>query len=339
VAVDQPDHDLQVGAGGVLRGVVLDLAPGLEGEQLRVVGPQAGAQADRGLGEPADLAAAADQRGAAALVRSGHKLGDRLGVGAAQHRPGAGQRGHPGGDLLEAAQPERRAEQAEPLICLTSDRGAEAERLRQRQPRIGGEARHGVDRAAPAVDRLAAVADQDALGVALPLDHVGDHGVGVLGLVQQHEVALQPRPGELPQLEVVVVGEPQVSVRVGQVGPGLPCQRHHRLLECREGLGLVQAGDGGDMLRPELGGGRVAEPGDGVHGEPGSLGRGEDLAAVQPDRPGDGELAGDLAGGHAGGAQPVSKLAADRAECQGVRGGAGHVGGKERLASSAMARL
>jgi hypothetical protein len=53
---------------------------------------------------------------------------------------------------------------------------------------VGVEAGHGVDGAAPAVDGLAAVAHQDALGVVLAIDDGGDHRVGVLGLVQQHIV-------------------------------------------------------------------------------------------------------------------------------------------------------
>jgi hypothetical protein len=65
---------------------------------------------------------------------------------------------------------------------------------------VGVEAAHGVDGAAPAVDGLAAVPDQDALGVVLAVDDGGHHRVGVLGLVQEHVVGRQVGVGELPQL-------------------------------------------------------------------------------------------------------------------------------------------
>jgi hypothetical protein len=69
-----------------------------------VVGAGAGAQADGGLGQPADLAAAADQGGLAAGVGGDQELADRLGVGAAQHCVGEGDRADRGGDAVEAAE-------------------------------------------------------------------------------------------------------------------------------------------------------------------------------------------------------------------------------------------
>jgi len=178
------------------------------------------------------------------------------------------------------------------------------------------EVAHGVDGTAPAVDGLAAVSDQDALGVVLAVDDGGHHRVGVLGLVQQHVVGRQSRVRELPELEVAVVGEPQPAVRVRQVRPGTVGQRDQGLKEDGDRCGVVQVGWLGDVPGFNLGGVGVAEAGDGLHDQAGDLLGGEQPYVGDGQRPSDAERLGGLASGHAGPVEAVGEAVADGPERQ-----------------------
>lgn len=128
------------------------------------------------------------------------------------------------------------------LLASAATAGAEPEALRQWQPYVGGELRHGVDRAAPAVDGLAPVADRDELGVGLVLDDGGDDRVGILRLIQEHVVRGQARPGQLPEFQVDVVVEPQLPVRADEVVPRPGCERGQRLAQHGQAFRGIQAG-------------------------------------------------------------------------------------------------
>src|SRR5215207_699511 len=129
-----------------------------------------------------------------------------FGVGAAQHRIEEGHRPDAGGIR---SKPRRRmgTQQLKPLVGLGGAARAEAERLGQAEPRSAWKPLTAS--MAPAVNGLAAIADQDALGMEFAVGDRRGHGIGILGLVQQHVVGQQPGVGELPELEVAAVGEPQ----------------------------------------------------------------------------------------------------------------------------------
>src|SRR6266487_6304903 len=78
-----------------------------------LVGRPAGLQVDGGLRQPTDLGAAADQRDPPAVAGGAHELGDRFGVGAAQHRVRRDRKPHCGVDVVGAAEPQRRLEDLE----------------------------------------------------------------------------------------------------------------------------------------------------------------------------------------------------------------------------------
>lgn len=93
-----------------------------------------------------------------------------------------------------AGEADRGVGDGQPPVGLTGDRWAESERVRQGQL-AAGEAGHHVAGAAPAVGRLRGVADHDQLCVlALGEEHLLNDRVGVLSLVEQQELTLDPRP-------------------------------------------------------------------------------------------------------------------------------------------------
>ena len=78
--------------------------------------------------------------------------------------------------------------------------------------------------------------------VALVEEDLFDDGVGVLGLVQEQEVAVDAGAGEGPQFQVVVVVEAdRGAVGVAQVVPGFAGVRQDERGEFAVQVGVVQA--------------------------------------------------------------------------------------------------
>lgn len=158
------------------------------------------------------MAAAAAERDPAAGGEQGHDLAHRAAVGAAQHRirhipTGLVEGADGAGEVGVTGQPEGLPGVGEPAVGFVGDGGTEAERPRQGQSDTV-EVGHDIAGAAPAVDRLGGVTDHDQLRVpALVAEDFLQGGVGVLGLVEEQERAVQTGSGQRPHLEVVIVAE------------------------------------------------------------------------------------------------------------------------------------
>ena len=121
----------------------------------------------------------------------------------------------------------RRAQGPQEQVAEVGGVGAEPPGLGQRQDDIGGPVLQRVDRAAEPVDGLVGVADDDGLR-RLVQDDAAHHGVHVLGLVEEDDPGVDPGPGQRPDLQVVVVVDPQRPAGgqqrgvagVGDVRPG-----------------------------------------------------------------------------------------------------------------------
>jgi hypothetical protein len=198
VLVDQVDQGHQVVTSGVVFGVLAQLAPGGEEEEFGVPGAASFSQVAGGGGQSAQGLSSPGQGHAVAGSEMFHDFGDGADIGEAQDRVGVVEGAEFGGDGLGAVQADGGACDGEPAIGFGGEVGAEAEGLRQAQ---GGavETGHDVAGAAPAVDGLGGVADHDQLGVvALGGEDLFDHGVGVLGFVQQQVVGGDFRFGQDP---------------------------------------------------------------------------------------------------------------------------------------------
>ncbi len=179
-----------------------------------------------------------DQRHPPPCLDQPHDLADRPGVGAGQDRVGVlDEVDELGVEPVQPAQPQLSAEQAEPLVGLIGDRLAEPERLGEGELDVGGEALQGVDSAGERVDRLAAVSDQDFLGVALVVEERAQHGRQVLRFVDHEQVTAQLQPVHLGQLQVNPVVKLELTAGGElEVLPGLA------------GVGQQVLGEGGGLV-------------------------------------------------------------------------------------------
>ncbi|CAM5683487.1 hypothetical protein SALBM311S_08688 [Streptomyces alboniger] len=192
VAVDEPYERLQ--GGRVLVGfrVLLDLVPVLEGRELGVLGAAALLEISGGPGDVFDVPAAADECHPLAGLESREDSGDGTDVGVSQNRIGLFDGSQ---DCVEcgcAFQTEVGFEESEVCVAHLGDGGAEPPTLCQGQNYLGRPVLQSIDGTAEFVDRLIAVADDDDLGV-LVLDHLLQHGIDVLGLVEEDRVEVQAR--------------------------------------------------------------------------------------------------------------------------------------------------
>lgn len=227
MGVDEVDQRLQVSAGRVVGGVLLQVSPAGEENQFGVVGAAAFFQVAGREGQGLQTVSSPGQGDLVSGGHEGHDLGHGADVGAAQHGVRLGDGAEFGGNGGGAGQADRGVGQAQPAVGFCGEVGAEAQGLGQGQ--LGTvEAGHDVFGAAPVVDGLGGVADHDQLGVvALGEEDLFDDGVGVLGLVQEQEVGVDAGPGERPDLQIVVVVESDGAVlKVLQVGPGFAGERH-----------------------------------------------------------------------------------------------------------------
>jgi hypothetical protein len=179
--------------------------------------------------------------------------------------------------------------------------------------------------------------------VRLLADDVDEDGVRVLRLVEEDELGVDPRPAQVPHLQVVVVLEGERAVLVGEVGPGTPHRGDERAGD-RVVVGAVAASvldrrdvdpaDVGDVPLGWLAVGALAEAGDAAHRETGEVRPGEPLALAA----GEGEVdrveaepVGDLGRLHpAAVAEPLREARPrdDAAVGERVRGRAGDVRGE-----------
>ena len=255
-------------------------------------------------------------------------MGHGADVGAAQHRVGPGEGAEFGGHGLGAGQADGGVGDGQPAVGFLGEVGAEAEGLGQGE--LGAvEAGHDVLGAAPVVDGLGGVADHDELGVvALAEEDLFDDGVGVLGLVQQQEVGVDPGLGEGPHFQVVVVVEAdRAVVGVLQVAPGFAGEGHDVGGELGVQVVVFQAAQAGTWWRVMASSAvwqkRATVRSSGV-GE-GLLG---DVALADADGFGDAEGLAGLPGRAAGGVQAAGVAVADGGVGQGV-GGLALDGGRE----------
>ncbi len=171
------------------------------------------------------------------------------------------------------------------------------------------------------VDGLGGVADHDQLGVvALGEEDLFDDGVGVLGFVQQQEVGVDTRPGQGPDLQIVVVVEADSAVvGVLQTGPRLVGERHDVGGEVGVEIDVVQSAQSGHVMRGDGLVGGVAEAGDRAQG---GVGEGSLRHFTVADADGfvDAEHLSGLPGGAAGRVQAVGVAVADGRVGQGVGG-------------------
>lgn len=260
VGVDEVDQGLQVAAGGVVGGVVLQVAPAGEEDEFGVVGAAAFFQVAGCEGQGLQAVSSAGQGDSVAGGHEGHDLGHGADVGAAQDGVRLGDGAKFGGHSRSAGQADRGVGQAQPPVGLVGEVGAEAEGPGQGQ--LGAvEPGHDVFGAAPLVDGLGRVADHDQLGVlALGEEDLFDHGVGVLGLVEQQEARVDAGLGEGPDFEVVVVVEADGAVvGVLRVGPGFAGERHDVGGELGVEVGVFQAAQVGHVVAGDGFVGGVAE--------------------------------------------------------------------------------
>ncbi|BFO23185.1 hypothetical protein SHKM778_95730 (plasmid) [Streptomyces sp. KM77-8] len=91
MAVDEVDEGLEVASGGVVGGIVLQLAPGGEQHEFRVCGAAAALEVAGSEGELGQLVLAAGEGDAVAGGEQAQDLGHGADVGPAQHRGRAGR--------------------------------------------------------------------------------------------------------------------------------------------------------------------------------------------------------------------------------------------------------
>lgn len=228
VGVDEFHDRFQVRRRGVLFGVLLHLTPGREQEQLVMRGPPPSLQIDRRLGDCQQRLAAPGQRNRHPGLEEAQHLSERVRVAPAQHRIGDLGLPQPGGPAGVPGQLHRRGGGPQPPVRHLRDRRTEPERLRQLQP-LPRKPAHDVLGVPPLVDLLRRIPDTHPLRVLRQKDFL-QHRVGVLRLVQQHEVRPQPRPRQRPHLQVVVVLERQLPGGRADVlpRPASPLQQHLR---------------------------------------------------------------------------------------------------------------
>ncbi len=227
MGVDEVDQRLQITPRRVVGCVVLEFAPVSEEGQLRVVGTPAFFEVPGCQGKGLQTLSSSGQSYSTAGGHECHHLRHSADVGAAQNGIGLGDGPEFCGDVGGAGKAKRNTGEVEPAVGLCGKVGAETEGLRQGQAGAV-EAGHDVLGSAPVVDGLCRVTDHDELGVAaLGQEDVFDDRIGVLCLVQQEKVGVEPRPGECPDFQVVVVVETDgAAVGVLQVGPGFAGERH-----------------------------------------------------------------------------------------------------------------
>lgn len=295
VLLDERDADPEVSTlvGFAVR---CDLAPGLEGHEVRVARAARGDELVGLLREVLDVLGPADDGDPLALSLELHGVLNGRRVRAAEDRVGCVHRlDGLAVDARRATETQRGVKLVEVGVGDLGDRLSEPEALSQHEALIASEVIHRIYRATPFVESLIFV-PYDNLLLRLGHDELLQDRGGVLRLVQEDELGVEHGVGQRPNLEVMVVLEGEPTVGVVDV---VPCLAGVLDDVAAVGLVVLDALDGLDVPPVDLLVGGGAEALDGLQGGATDDPRGDHVLAVLVATGGDAQEADGVLARHA----------------------------------------